>query len=56
MTNTTQYVSEAQQAYNKLSDIEKAIFDSIITQQYALLMNISRIQNGANSTTEQKGN
>lgn len=56
MTNTTQYVSEAQQAYNKLSDVEKAIFDSIITQQYALLMNISRIQNASKRATEQKGN
>lgn len=56
MMNTTQYVSEAQQAYNKLSDVEKAIFDSIITQQYALLMNISRIQNASKRPTEQKGN
>ena len=55
MMNTTQYVSEAQRAYEKLSDVEKAIFDGIITQQYSLLMNISRIQNNSNRSAEQKG-
>lgn len=53
MTNTTPYVSEAQKAYARLSDVEKAIFDSIIAQQYSLLMNISRLQNG-NRAPEQK--
>ncbi len=52
MTNA-KYVSEAQKAYEKLSDVEKAIFDSIITQQYTLLMCISKMQN---RSTEQKGN
>ena len=55
MTNTTQYVSEAQRAYDRLSTVEKAVFDGIIATQYSLLMNVSRIQNGNSSTDKKEG-
>ena len=43
------YVSEAEQAYNRLSDIEKMLFDNLITQQFILLANIAKIQERTDS-------
>ena len=43
------YVSEAEQAYNKLSGIEKMLFDNLITQQFILLTNIAKIQERTDS-------